>query len=87
MLTATQLDTGKNVWMIFCLLTSYSDEYHHHGHCCWLEYLLFSASNWIAYVVIALQDLYLKSSEREWTPPKFCGVIFHCNSCHALTLW
>jgi len=27
MLTETQLDTGKDVWMVSCLLTSYSDEY------------------------------------------------------------
>jgi len=44
-------------------------------HCLWLQYLLVSASSWIASVVIALQHLYLMSNEREWTPPKFCGVI------------
>ena len=37
-------------------------------------------------MVIAVLDLYLKSSEREWTPPKFCGVIFYYTSGHALTL-
>ena len=71
MLTETQLDTGKDVWMVSCLLTSYSDEYPSSG------------SLFVAAVLISLcQQLYcfcgncFMSSEREWTPPKFCGVIF-----------
>jgi len=75
MLTETQPDTGKNMWMISCLLTSYSDEYP------WFWSLFLGA------VLIGLcqqldrfcgKNLYLMSSERERAPSKCYGVMFHC---------
>ena len=47
MLTETQQNTGKNMWIISCLLASYSDDYPSF----WAEYLLVFASSWIASVV------------------------------------
>jgi hypothetical protein len=78
MLTETQLDAVEKMCgqSPVCLHHSVMST-HHQGHCLWLQYLLVSVNCWITSVVIALQDLYLMSSGRKWTPPKFCGVIFH----------
>jgi len=61
-------DTEKNMWIISCLLTSYSDDYPSF----WAEYLLVCASSWIASVVNICILCVLKGSRHHQNSVVLC---------------